>query len=357
MAYTIKLVTADEIDAVVTLWTLAFSLYVQNPEESETGYESCLEYFKNDLAFCYGVYDDGRLVATAGVLPYEMHLGGRFVPAGGVAAVATLPEHRRRGLVQMLMAACLKRLHEERTPVASLWPFAYPFYERLGWATTTMQYEVTVDLPALRKLGDSRRYRIVPVADFGLACDVHSRWVSAYNQSLTRPANRWRRMLTHPFVSCRLFVHKDGYMVWNLKETGDTLSVREWAWTTEEAFLDGLELLGQMDSQYARARFVCADVEPLLRLGVFEPVPEIKLKPGMMTRVANLDAFMELCPPGSRRPAVLDPLKVTGEAEGGVAPGRLMQLAVGLWREDGAGEGAWLYGALSGRPSFCAEKY
>ena len=357
MSYTVKLVSAADIDDVVTLWTLAFSLYVQNPEESETNFESCLDYFNNDLAFCYGAYDGTRLVATAGVLPYEMHLGGRFVPVGAVAAVATIPEHRRRGLVQLLMTECLKRLHDERVPVASLWPFAYPFYERLGWATTTMQYEVSLALSTPHKLGDSRRYRIIPVSEFALAADVHKRWIGAFSQSMTRPDTRWRRMLTHPLVNCKMFLHEDGYMVWNLKEAGDTLNVREWAYVSEGAFLDGLELMGQMDSQFSHARFVCGDVEPLLKLGVFEPVPEIKLKPGMMTRVVNLDAFMELCPEGSLRPPVNDPLNVAGQNADGIGPGAVMQLATGFWRQPPDGPESSLAGMLAGKPAFCAEKY
>ena len=60
-----------------------------------------------------------------------------------------------------------------------------------------------------------------------------------------------------PHSRRRLYVHKDGYMVWNLSDSHNkSLQITEWCYLTDEAFSDGLALLSQMDSQYEKVSWI-----------------------------------------------------------------------------------------------------
>ena len=64
------------------------------------------------------VEDDGRYVATATSYAFEMTVpGGARVPAAGVAQVAVLPTHRRRGHLRDVMGAVLAQVGRARRPL------------------------------------------------------------------------------------------------------------------------------------------------------------------------------------------------------------------------------------------------
>jgi len=326
MSYSIQPVPSSHFARAVDIWGMAFGF-------SQEWRERSLRYANDRLSTLLGAYESDELQALAGVIDFELQLGERWIPCGGICAVATNPPHRRRNVVNLLLTECLKGLHERRVPISSLWPFSYPFYQRMGWATTDMKYLVESDLAPLRKIGDSRRYKQHPITDIHVFMPLHERWVSGHNLGIRRSAERWDWLLTRPELECHVFVHRDGYMIWNLKKREGTLEVKEWCYLTEEAFLDGLTLLSQMDSQYQKVQWVSSEIDSLLRLGVSDPVATISVIPGMMSRVVHVEAFRESLPVKSPELPVSDPLGVSGSANGlGFGPGELVQLVTGYWR-------------------------
>jgi predicted acetyltransferase len=59
---------------------------------------------------------------------------GNPVMFGGVWAVATEPQYRRRGLVRGLFDLSFKKMHDEGAVLSILDPFYVPFYEQFGYA-------------------------------------------------------------------------------------------------------------------------------------------------------------------------------------------------------------------------------
>jgi predicted acetyltransferase len=106
---------------------------------------------------------------------------GRVLPSMGLAAVACMPQFRRRGCIRTLMTvrpvrvqlsaftaltgvwyrACVRMqmalewAHREKMALSSLYPFKESFYERLGYATLvngrTYVFDPHVLSPLLRK--------------------------------------------------------------------------------------------------------------------------------------------------------------------------------------------------------------
>ena len=86
---------------------------------------------------------DGRMAATMGTFPFTVRLNGAPVKMGGVTAVGTLPEYRRRGLLRRIMTQGFREMRERQQPFAILWASMGAIYQRFGYglASTGVSYE------------------------------------------------------------------------------------------------------------------------------------------------------------------------------------------------------------------------
>lgn len=80
------------------------------------------------------VETDGAIVSHASVVERELHTGGHRLATGYVEAVATLPEHRRRGHASAIMEEVGRHI-DRSFPLGALGTGLHAFYERLGWIT------------------------------------------------------------------------------------------------------------------------------------------------------------------------------------------------------------------------------
>lgn len=88
---------------------------------------------------------DGQMASMFSTIPFTVRVLGNAVPMGGVSAVGTLPEFRRRGLSRSLMTRALSDMHERGQPIASLWASQAAIYQRYQFAMTTVQRSYNVD--------------------------------------------------------------------------------------------------------------------------------------------------------------------------------------------------------------------
>jgi len=351
---------------VVDLWAFAFDLTSLAPVGgSHVSRENERIFIEKGCSYLVGAFDDGRLAAVAACIDFDLHLGDRWVKASGIAGVATYPEYRRQRLVNLLLTDCLKKLHANKVAVASLWPFSYPFYERMGWAVTDMQNEVEVSLSSLRGIqGDAHAYKTVEPANLAPVMAMHERWSEQLNLSIRRNEYRWKELLQDPVCRHRLFIHQDGYMLWNVgQSTENTLLVREWCYLSDKAFVDGLTLLSHMDTkQFGKAKLLLPELETVLRLGGMACAPDIRVRPGMMSRVVNLEAFLAALPGRiSHDIDLIDPLGVTAPTTGNFdpakGPGALVQHVTSFWKTPNPNFPENLYGIAAAFPPFSVERY
>ncbi|WP_448545005.1 GNAT family N-acetyltransferase [Roseiflexus sp.] len=83
-----------------------------------------------------GLYRNGRLVTQCILYPLRLANGaGGMIAAGGIGAVATPPEERRRGYVERLLHAVCDELRSQNVPLSMLAAFKESFYRRYGWTT------------------------------------------------------------------------------------------------------------------------------------------------------------------------------------------------------------------------------
>ncbi|HYM48992.1 MAG TPA: GNAT family N-acetyltransferase [Candidatus Limnocylindrales bacterium] len=101
--------------------------------------------FDRSLAF----FDQGRIVATAGIFSFEMAVpGGRNLPCAGVTRVTVMPTHRRRGLLTAMMRREMEDCQARQEPLAALYASEAVIYGRFGYGVAT--YDLELEIPRSR---------------------------------------------------------------------------------------------------------------------------------------------------------------------------------------------------------------
>lgn len=85
----------------------------------------------------HGAWENGAVVGSGGVFPFETGVPGGLVQAAGVTLVGVLPTHRRRGIFGDLMRAQLEDIHERGEPIAYLWASEDSLYGRFGYGVAS----------------------------------------------------------------------------------------------------------------------------------------------------------------------------------------------------------------------------
>jgi predicted acetyltransferase len=347
--YEIIKVPEGAMDQAENIWSLAFGQHWPR------------DYARYELSTIYGAFDKADLHAVSAIVDMPIHFAGRWTMCGGIAAVATAPGQRYQNLITMLLQQCVQDLHDRQVPFSALHPFSYPFYERLGWAVTHWLQRIEIATGALRKLarrGNAKNWTLLPADRCEEILPVHDRFCEQYNLCLRRSAERCRQITYRPGHRYQYFIHSDGYMLWDLDLARDRkLHVLEFVHTTEDAYWDGLALLGQMDAQYDYVSWHDVDHELLLRHGIPEPRPFIQSVPWMMSRIVHLESFEKLLPRALKGLSVYDPLGVSAPREGDISVGELLQLVTGVWRTVDERFPAHLHGIVSDVPNHSLERY
>lgn len=125
------------------------SILTQGPHQYMTWVGKHIDY-------TWAAFDERTMLAGMWYYPYEMRVGDAFIPMGGVAAVATFPEARNRGLVRDLMTKAHEQMRDEGRPLAVLMPFKASFYARMGYADTFFQHRIEFAPGQLARPGRTR---------------------------------------------------------------------------------------------------------------------------------------------------------------------------------------------------------
>jgi predicted acetyltransferase len=156
--------------------------------------------------FALGVYERGRIVASASAYPLELTL-----PAGadhpcpllavpGVTQVGVAPTHRRQGLLTRLMEHQLADLRGRGYPIAILLASESVIYGRFGYGLAQSSQSLAIESDRDAYCGGARvargRLRMVDPEEAGKVLpDVHDRARGSQPGELGRTARWWRQHL------------------------------------------------------------------------------------------------------------------------------------------------------------------
>ncbi len=117
-------------------WRTLAEVFGEDPDDRDRELTATTFEPERSLA----AFDDGEIVATAGIFTRDLTVPGGPRPAAAVTAVSVQSTHRRRGLLTAMMRHELTGLHEERQePVAVLWASEGGIYRRFGYGVAARQ--------------------------------------------------------------------------------------------------------------------------------------------------------------------------------------------------------------------------
>ena len=126
---TIKRLDKEPKKNLQDLWGYCFD----DPTEPTTK-EDWDKYFDTlNLENSLGYYENGKLASTYVIIDYNMFVRGVLMRMGGIAAVATKPDQRKKGHVSVLLSESLKVMRENKQYISVLYPFKFSFYRRYGY--------------------------------------------------------------------------------------------------------------------------------------------------------------------------------------------------------------------------------
>ncbi|MFK3961101.1 GNAT family N-acetyltransferase [Guptibacillus hwajinpoensis] len=181
-----KLEKNEVIDAV-RLSEYAFQYKVPEKELEE----KIRGYSQHEI---WGDFEGDELAAKLHLIDFETWIAGKKFAMGGIASVATYPEHRRGGRVARLLQNALLEMKNKGQTISFLHPFQIPFYRKFGfevlndWKKLNFKKEDLKLLPRVN--GKVRRIALEYV--YETLNPVYEEFSNRFNGMLVRTESWWR---------------------------------------------------------------------------------------------------------------------------------------------------------------------
>lgn len=135
----LRSITKEEIPSFATAFGVSFGWDADG--EDDMRFWEWIQGLGRTLA----AFEDGRIVATAGIIPFQLTLpGGVQASTGGVTAISVLPTHRRRGILRSFMQRQVEDMREHGEATGILWASESIIYGRFGYGLATNQAELKI---------------------------------------------------------------------------------------------------------------------------------------------------------------------------------------------------------------------
>lgn len=248
--------------------------------------------------------DPDDLQVMCAYYDFTARLRGDFHRVGGVSAVASPPESRRHGFIADLLSHLHREFRAKGIAFAALWPFEYAFYRRYGYAMSQQYTETRLSPEALNAVvpDSAGSFRRLDADDWAAVDEVHRAWATEA-LSLRRTEGWWR---TRAFRGWRkdpyAYGWEDesgdlrGYLFYTVDEDGDDkrMTVHELAAVDDEARGHLLRFCRDHDSQVDEVQVYSHRDDPTLLDTLADPrAAEVRIKPGPMVRIVDLEAAID----------------------------------------------------------------
>ena len=91
------------------------------------------------------IVKDGRVVSSVGIYPTRVRTSHGELAVGGVSALVTHPDHRRRGLGEAVLSDAHGQMRARAMHIGLLSTRIHDYYRKFGWESAGMQNEYLLD--------------------------------------------------------------------------------------------------------------------------------------------------------------------------------------------------------------------
>lgn len=161
MTIDVRPIVEDEIPAFRHVISEAFGGDAVDDEQSRQRFADQV-----DLARTYVAFEDDRMVGTAAAFTFDVSLPGEVTTSmGGLTMVSVRPTHRRRGLLNRLMAAHFDDCLERGESISGLFASESSIYGRYGFGDAAPSLDVAINAPAVGIPASTGEVRLVDVEE------------------------------------------------------------------------------------------------------------------------------------------------------------------------------------------------
>ncbi|OQM45473.1 hypothetical protein B6A27_11330 [Anoxybacillus sp. UARK-01] len=245
-----------------------------------------------------GDFENGQLAAKVHLLPFTVFIHEQEWEMGGVAGVATWPEHRRKRKVAKLLTKSLERMRESGKSISFLHPFQVNFYRRFGWELFASYKKLIIENKQLVPLPEAAgRMERASLQNVDLLNSVYEGYIRSYNGGLKRDHFWWEHFVFAKAKHAVLYIDKDhqtaGYLLYDMQNR--QMHVKEMVALHEEAKRGLWNFICQHDSMADQVTIVTAVDDPLPYL-LKEPRIVQEIHPYFMARIVDLERFLQAYP-------------------------------------------------------------
>jgi predicted acetyltransferase len=264
----------------------------QNNELAATVMEIEKSYVKPE--HIWGYFTQDKLAARLTIFPLQTFIQGKPFLMGGIALVATWPEHRRGGMVGKLIRNTLQVMKDSGQTIAFLNPFSFPFYRKYGWETSIDRKFYTIESAQLPSF-ESTTGRIERVDnDWKLLNGIYEAYAQTYNGTLCRDEQWWKISVFKQNKGQTAVYYDDlnkpqGYLLYDVKNS--QMDVQEFVFLDEAARRGLWKFIANHDSMLDRVTLLAPVDDPLPFL---LPDPRIKqeIASYFMVRIVDFAGFV-----------------------------------------------------------------
>ncbi|RXT06378.1 enhanced intracellular survival protein Eis [Ammoniphilus sp. CFH 90114] len=304
----LRKLSQDDLDQSLELSQYAFQ-YVIPKEQIEDRKRMA------SLQEIWGEFEGDQLLSKLHLLPLCVYIGGKAIEMGGVAGVATWPQHRRKGSVSRLIKQALLSMRSNQQTVSLLHPFDFAFYRKYGWEWSVSHKRYTIEKRDLNFMSEvpGQVIRLQNNQQLETIMELYEAFAKNYNGMLLRSKMWWDYYIKPS--NYQIAVCEDeqrlprGYILYQVKDR--IFEVKEFIYLDEVTRRGLWNFICQHDSMIDQVKMKATEDDKLPFL-LSNPRISQDIIPYFMARIVDVEAFLKLYPftktPASITLTVTDPV-------------------------------------------------
>lgn len=196
------------------------------------------------------VEEDGKILASSRLIPYEQNIRGVLKPMGGISMVSSRPETRRRGHTRQLMLRMIEEANQAGIEIMTLQPFKDTWYGAIGFVKSQPQLTLEINPIQMKHWKCPTGYK-VERWNFSEGSEkfkaIHDKNAEILHGAVRRSEKHWKERSIGNRNSLAIAIGEDGkpegaleyrtkgYMNFGVESEPGTMHIRSRLWLTSKA--------------------------------------------------------------------------------------------------------------------------